>query len=155
MKTRCLWYVGLVVALVAGCQSTAVAPSTKALGYKPTSPPSAKTAQSAKTAAAGKPHEGQQIGYSAPLAASDTSDDPSALEKLSTGTRGVFSRAGQALTPKSSSTTGKSAGWGSSSRQAKKQKKPKKPSALYTWLHPEPKQPRTLKEWMAQERLDP
>jgi hypothetical protein len=147
VKTRCLRYVGIFVALAAGCQTTNVAPSSKAIGYKPTAPSSSKTAGSEK------PHEGQQTTYSAPLAASDASDDPSALEKLSSGTKGFFSRAGEALTPTKSTAASKST-WGSSSQQAKK-KKPKKPSAFYTWLHPEPKQPRTLKEWMSQDRLDP
>ena len=157
MKTPRLWYIGMVVALVAGCQTTDVVPRTKPLAYKP------DKQSSAKTAAAGKQHEGQQTGFSAPLAApkasndSDASDDPSTLEKLSTGTQGIITRAGQALSPKNNNALGKSGISSSSSRQtqSKKQKKPKKPSAFYTWLHPEPKRPRTLTEWMAQPRLDP
>ena len=149
METRCLWYVGLLVALVAGCQSDPVSPNSKAIGYKPTAPASSKTASS------GKKHEGQQASYSRPVESSDASDDPSALEKLTSGTKGMFSRAGQALSPTSGRAESKN-GWATPSRQAQaKKKKPKKPSAFYTWLHPEPKQPRTLKEWMSQERLDP
>jgi hypothetical protein len=102
-------------------------------------------------------YAGQKTGYSAPVAESKAADEPSALEKLSEGTQGVFTRAGQAWSPKSTTSSTKSAGGSSSTRksQAKTQKKASKPSALYRFFHPEPKQPKTLMEFMEQPRLDP
>ncbi len=157
MNTLQFMYVVVALAGMLGCQATPTTPRNKPTAFKPAGEsPAAAGAKNSQYA-------GQKTGYTAPVvesthaAESKDADDPSALEKLSEGTQGIFTRAGQALSPKSSATSAKSTGGGSSTRksQAKKQKKPSKPSALYRFFHPEPKQPKTLMEFMEQPRLDP